>query len=676
MSKRLPSPDLLKELESTISFLPFDTPISETVTTTSVLTTPALSAISSATRPAITAETISPIRNATYSLTERIPITEGQEFEKSVVATSRNPRQVIGKLFIEGATQLKEDIVNWNLLADKLKMDFSDLSEGNLFKNFVRLFKNYEQLKTNDVDFEIEVQEKRIENLERDKDSLNALVDKQMETIRRYERSNDMLKSRVSELSQSEKTDSEDEEVIKATMRRKINSLLDRQAQLEEGVLPASTITGNLEVPRVVALLKVEKAQLETQLEDLREDYNEKKDSLTAEKENSMELRNTITHLRTQMKNIETELINRPTRAQLKEKDEEIVRLELLLEDEVDEELIAYVPVEPHTSTTREKMKQDREVYKLGLHNIAKFSREHCEQLLRDLCLQMKCRPEQLLIGVQNLGLVVNSVPKIRAFLQELCELCKVDDIEELPKVIKKARVVFDNHVLLTKIDERVTQSGIFNRITAKSKKIINVSPQILTEIDNLLEVYHKFIESKKFVPKFDSDGEINFSDVTDEYLREFFSYYCSLFDIKNKDGAYPKLAEIYQALREQTNVLQSLKSCVNMDGSASSAELMRQFTSIVEGSFKNITRMEQSEARVETLVNERETLMEHVRLIKELLEVSGVSSAQQLPVLVKKLLEMSKNFEEMLAVIRELMIITDTSNLDDFKACVFDLSR
>ncbi|RVE75029.1 hypothetical protein OJAV_G00012690 [Oryzias javanicus] len=156
-------------------------------------------------------------------------------------------------------------------------------------------------------------------------------------------------------------------------------------------------------------------------------------------------------------------------------------------------------------------------------------------------------------------------------------------------------------------------------------------------EVEDLIQLVEDLLENPS------NDPEQRLRSPTPYTLSAMVTHFQKLFDVPSLPGVYPRMNELYTRLAETTNAMRSLKDVLDLDGRATSAEVVERASALASASARQSGLQELlEEADIDSIIlkvkQHDEFLPAFHRLVTDVLRTLGVTHLEEILPALKSL--------------------------------------
>jgi len=304
-------------------------------------------------------------------------------------------------------------------------------------------------------------------------------------------------------------------------------------------------------------------------------------------------------NLAEEIANLIFELEGRPTVRELQSAKRQVEVLEKRLHTQAEELMSEAPPLgevpENAPVTVRQKMKRDKEIYRLGLHKVEKAPPGALVHVIQDACVRLDIGDMySLSSAIAKLLRVVAAVPRMEAFIGSVCETVLKDGHPFLPPAVQAAPE--PHHIpqalkgWLLKLRKtraleklrHVVQEELGRRAT---KDLSKTDAGIAKCVAHLVDTEQSFFRLHANY----TDAQRIMESEPDELLARIVAHFQRVFNCPDLDGVFAAMNHLYMVNAESRNFLQSLKALLGLEKNAGVAACLARVRQLLEIQLKKM---------------------------------------------------------------------------------------
>ena len=256
---------------------------------------------------------------------------------------------------------------------------------------------------------------------------------------------------------------------------------------------------------------------------------------------------------------------------------------------------------------TRELIKRDKEIHSLNLIEINNLPLQIMKEILQDLCRILSIKDVTILVeNVNKIRKCVECVPILEQYISKIVRiLLSSDHAPELIKISKIApKNIFDQVVpilkqwviKLDKIDALTIFRSKINKILKRRTIYIKNKDkkeeeeellalhEIVKQIEELVESEEYLLNSKQCFSNAEKNLVLNPNDLNNRIIKHFQH----IFSIKNIEGVFPKMNQIYLEINQQKNLIKTIKSILGLPQNCAINLCFKELQKLMDGNTNN----------------------------------------------------------------------------------------
>jgi hypothetical protein len=258
-------------------------------------------------------------------------------------------------------------------------------------------------------------------------------------------------------------------------------------------------------------------------------------------------------------------------------------------------------------TSTASQIKKDRDNHRLKLHKIHSLPRETSRELLMECCRELDIDDVSMIVpSITKINKVMSAVPRMEKFIREVCGFVFMHSMKDqengsqnsedgstsfegtledvfptLKRWLKSLRQLGDLKEFRLLIEAELLRRPAGYGASISGQKPTALSPsQAAVALRDLVDLERRILKQGATFKQANEMIGANPELLVSRIVRHFQH----LFGVKNMEGLFPKINEVYLFVNEQDSFLKNLKGMLGVGTDGSNALVLSQIQQLVDG--------------------------------------------------------------------------------------------